>query len=146
VTAATLLQPMKGLAQPGGGSITLYNGIRLPAVWPPRLRYVSEHPIRPPYLDAPPAVIPIDVGRQLFVDDFLITDTNLWRTTHAAEYHMASPVIQPDEPWELRDETADRTRTPRNPTAMVFSDGVFYDPADRLFKMWYMGGFLMSTC
>jgi hypothetical protein len=29
---------------------------------------------------------------------------------------------------------------------MVFSDGVFYDPADRLFKMWYMGGFLMSTC
>ena len=24
---------------------------------------------------------------------------------------------------------------------MVFSDGVWYDPKDRLFKMWYMGGY-----
>ena len=24
---------------------------------------------------------------------------------------------------------------------MVFSDGVFFDPQDRLFKMWYMGGY-----
>jgi hypothetical protein len=24
--------------------------------------------------------------------------------------------------------------------AMVFSAGVWYDPKDRLFKMWYMGG------
>jgi hypothetical protein len=29
---------------------------------------------------------------------------------------------------------------------MVFSDGVWYDPHDRLFKMWYMGGILRSTC
>ena len=28
----------------------------------------------------------------------------------------------------------------RRPMAMVFSDGVWYDPKDRLFKMWYMGG------
>jgi hypothetical protein len=29
---------------------------------------------------------------------------------------------------------------------MVFSDGVWWDPADHLFKMWYMGGYVLSTC
>jgi hypothetical protein len=29
--------------------------------------------------------------------------------------------------------------------AMVFSDGVWYDPKDRLFKMWYMGGQTRAT-
>ena len=29
---------------------------------------------------------------------------------------------------------------------MVFSDGVFFDPADRLFKMWYMGGYSQNVC
>ena len=90
--------------------------------------------------------IPIDVGRQLFVDDFLIESTNLQRTWHAATYHPANPVLKPERPWELRDDSAERTNTPPNPTAMVFSDGVFYDPKDRLFKMWYMGGYVMQTC
>ena len=36
-------------------------------------------PELPPYLVSPPAVIPIDVGRQLFVDDFLIEQTTLTR-------------------------------------------------------------------
>ncbi|MCX6621554.1 MAG: hypothetical protein NTY38_10830, partial [Acidobacteria bacterium] len=49
----------------------LYNGIELPAVWPPRPAALTlEPPPPPPYLVQPPAVIPIDVGRQLFVDDF----------------------------------------------------------------------------
>ena len=30
--------------------------------------------------------------------------------------------------------------------AAPFSGGAWYDPADRLFKMWYAGGFLASTC
>src|SRR5262249_57105177 len=51
---------------------TLYNGIRLASPWPPRGRKVTLDPMPVPYLTAPPAVIPIDVGRQLFVDDFLI--------------------------------------------------------------------------
>ena len=29
---------------------------------------------------------------------------------------------------------------------MPFSDGVFFDPQSRLFKMWYMGGYNDSTC
>jgi hypothetical protein len=121
-------------AAPREGEL-LYNGIRLPAQWPPRRAY-SPEPMPLPYLDRPPAVIPIDVGRQLFVDDFLIAQTTLTRTHHAAKYHPASPVLRPDQPWEQEG----------GPTAMVFSDGVLFDPQDRLFKMWYMGGQTRSTC
>jgi len=45
---------------------TLYNGITLPDVWPPRAPVMSAgEPMPVPYLAHPPAVIPIDVGRQL---------------------------------------------------------------------------------
>jgi hypothetical protein len=44
----------------------LYNGIALPDVWPPKVAELTREPLAPPpYLQAPPAVIPIDVGRQL---------------------------------------------------------------------------------
>jgi hypothetical protein len=102
--------------------------------------------VLPPYLADPPAVIPIDVGRQLFVDDFLIAQTNMSRTSHQAIYDADCPVLRPDRPWEIRDEYADRTGRPANPAAMPFSDGVFFDPHDRVFKMWYMGGYAMATC
>src|SRR5438093_500876 len=92
---------------------TLYNGIRLPATWPPRLDRLTLEPMAVPYLQALPAVLPIDVGRQLFVDDFLIDQTTLRRTYHRATYHPATPVLRPDQPWE---------QTGENPTAMVFSD------------------------
>jgi hypothetical protein len=125
---------------------TLHNGITLGRPWPPQWRFPSEHPTLPPYLTHPPRVIPIDVGRQLFVDDFLIEETTLVRQLHAPTYHSANPVVRPDRPWEQRDDVADRLGAPPNPAAMVFSDGVFYDPRDRLFKMWYMGGYAMATC
>jgi len=115
----------------------LYNGIELPPVWPPRDVALTGDPLPiPPYLADPPDVIPIDVGRQLFVDDFLIARTTLSRTFHAAQFHPASPVLRPERSWEVEG----------GPTAMVFSDGVWHDPNDRLFKMWYMGGYGRSTC
>ncbi len=129
-----------------GAPETLYNGIVLPSPWPPRLRFASTEPLPPPYIVEPPEIIPIDVGRQLFVDDFLIEETTLSRTCHTAHYHPANPILKPETSWEMQDEYAGRTRTPPSPSAMVFSDGVFFDPADRRFKMWYMGGYLMSTC
>src|SRR5262249_32161349 len=110
--------------------------IRLPSPWPPRLGAVSFEPMSPPYLAAPPAVIPVDVGRQLFVDDFLIEQTTLQRAFYPAKYHPDNPILRPEHPWEKEGE----------PTAMVFSDGVWYDPGDRLFKIWYMGGYTRSTC
>jgi hypothetical protein len=125
---------------------TIYNGIRLADPWPPRRRSLPTTPVTPPYLADPPAVIPIDLGRQLFVDDFLIERTSLVRTFHRAEYHPANPILTPVTAWEKHDEYADRTGTHPNPAAMPFSDGVFFDPKDRIFKMWYMGGYNENTC
>jgi len=125
----------------GGAGEMLYNGIELPAVWPPRAERLTREPMRPPYLETPPAVIPIDVGRQLFVDGFLIEQTTLTRAFHLAEYHPKSPVLKPDRPWE-----SGTSRGKPAPCAMVFSDGVWHDPQDQLFKMWYMGGYVLSTC
>src|SRR5215467_8855482 len=73
----------------------LYNGIRLPRPWPPRLRSLPLDPTPPPYLLAPPAIIPIDVGRQLFVDDFLIEATSLTRRFHQVTYYDANPILRP---------------------------------------------------
>lgn len=124
----------------------LYNGVTLGSPWPPARKYPDEFPVRPPYLANPPAVIPIDVGRQLFVDDFLIEQTTMVRQWHQPEYHAANPVLTPETPWELTDPVAERTGRPPNPSAMVFSDGVFYDPRERVFKMWYMAGYGAATC
>ena len=149
VTRRDFLKSAAILAAPGLAfreAETLYNGIPLGSPWPPDNRYFSADPIEPPYIADPPAVIPIDLGRQLFVDDFLIEESSLARTFHRAEYHAGNPILAPETPWELRDEYADRTRTRPNPTAMPFSDCVFYDDRDRLFKMWYMAGYNMNTC
>ncbi len=124
----------------------LYNGIRLSTPWPPPQRTLPTTPVLPPYLADPPRVIPIDVGRQLFVDDFLIEENMLERTYHAASYYSGNPVLSPTMPWETFDEYAERTRTRPNPAAMPFSDGAFYDAHDRLFKLWYMGGYGHNVC
>jgi hypothetical protein len=135
------LSPSRGYGQPTPdvrSGETLYNGIQLPSPWPPRLSEfptsVEKDPVVPPYLTSPPAIIPIDLGRQLFVDDFLISDTTLKRTWHLPEYHPASPVLKPDRPWEGK-------------KAIPYSDGVWYDPQDRLFKIWYSnaGGTAYAT-
>lgn len=109
-----------------------YNGIVPAEPWPPPIAELTRQPpATPPYLTAPPAVIPIDVGRQLLVDDFLVEYTTLTRTHHRPEYHPASPVLAPDQPWE---GSGARAR------AAPFSDGVWFDPAEQRFKMWYWGG------
>jgi len=122
---------------------TLYNGIELVRPWPPlRNPRTIDQPFEPPYLRHPPAVIPIDLGRQLFVDDFLIEDCSLARQSHRAVYHPRSPVMSPTEPWE-REGDARFGPIPR--TAMPFSDAVLFDPADGLFKMWYQASYAGRT-
>jgi hypothetical protein len=116
-------------------SPALDNGIRLPDRWPPQPPDFSDAPQRPPYLASPPEVIPIDVGRQLFVDDFLIAGTTLERTFHQPAYYAGNPVLKPDRPWESGNG---------RPYAMPFSDGVWFDCQDRLFKLWYFSG--AATC
>lgn len=103
----------------------LYNGIVLPEKWPPDYGEITRDPMPVPYLAHPPAIIPIDLGRQLFVDDFLIETTTLRRTFHQPEYCEENPVIRRDRPGDYK---------------APFSGGAWYDPADDLFKIWYSGG------
>ena len=61
-------------AESGEGEL-LYNGIRLGKNWPPRDIDSASRAVRAvPYLQVRPGVVPIDVGRQLLVDDFAIAD------------------------------------------------------------------------
>jgi hypothetical protein len=131
-------------AQPAARQ-TLYNGIVLPAPWPPVRAQLSDRPQSPPYILSPPRTINIDVGRQLFVDDFLIEESSFHRTFHPATYHSGNPVLTPERDWEMQDPHARLTGNTPAPSAMPFSDGVFYDPAERVFKMWYMAGYQQQT-
>lgn len=142
-SAAGLAISARAGAQPSRE--VLYNGITLPEPWPPRRHHLSPSPARPPYLASPPGVINIDVGRQLFVDDFLIEESSLFKTVHQAAYHAANPVLTPETHWENEDPYALATKTAPSPAAMVYSDGVFFDPAERIFKMWYMAGYQQHT-
>lgn len=82
---------------------TLYNGISLPDEWPPRdIDTGSRDPLPVPYLQAPPAVIPIDVGRQLFVDDFLIRRTDLARAPARNRAGDESGVVPGGRPVRRR--------------------------------------------
>jgi hypothetical protein len=101
------------------GGETLYNGIVMPQEWPPYLKELPADPVTPFYIASPPPVILIDVGRQLFVDDFLIKKTTLTRSLHRPEYYPGNPLIK---------------------QGMPLSSGVWFDPKDGLFKAWYIGG------
>ena len=117
----------------------LYNGICLPKEWPPN-GPISKVPVDPPYITTPPdQPINIDVGRQLFVDSFLIANagTHGVRTVHHnPTYHDAvNPVLAPSEPWESRgDPFVEKA------FASAFSGGLWWDPAAELYKMWYRCG------
>lgn len=116
----------------------LYNGISLPDVWPPQpVDDESLEPLPIPYLAQPPTVIKTDIGRQLFIDDFLIESTTLTRRFGKPVMHPASPVLQPETDEEMDNGNC--------PMAAPFNDGVWYDPHDELYKMWYMPGWFHSV-
>ena len=119
---------------PTNGQPPLYNGIVLPQVWPPTGTPTQAYSI-PPYIANPPAVIPIDVGRQLFVDDFLIQQTTMSRTQHQAVMYPGNPVMVPN--GALKDSAGYN---------MPFSDGAWFDPADHLYKMWSDCGYGNMIC
>ena len=117
----------------GVNAQTLDNGITLPSVWPPRYADPTapkEMPV--PYLKQKPEVLPINKGRQLFVDSFLISNTNLTSVYHKANYYDLNPVLKADRKWELTPEGYEY--------AAPFSDGIWYDDKDGKFKMWYLAG------
>ncbi|MBO5669920.1 MAG: glycosyl hydrolase family 32, partial [Clostridia bacterium] len=85
-----------------------------------------------PYLQNPPEIIDVTVGRQLFVDEFLIAETDLAPVYHKAEKYEGNPVLKAETPWEIA----------QSPVACPKSGGVFYDEKEHIFKMWYEAGWL----
>ncbi len=112
----------------------LYNNIELPDPFPPRYSagtLADKMPV--PYLENPPEVIDISVGRQLFADDFLIRYDNLYRVCHRAKKYEGNPVLFPETVMEKHEKL---------PCACPKSGGVWYDREDGRFKMWYEAGWL----
>lgn len=117
----------------------LASGITLPCPWPP-VGNMSRTVATPHYLTTPPAVISVDTGRQLFVDDFLVSATGggVERQYMQAQYlthAQGNPVMRPTEPWEARNMTY----------ARAYSGGVWWIPEDGVFKMWYGCGTAPAT-
>lgn len=75
-------------------------------------------------------------GRQLFVDDCLIESTDLAREFHQPVKHAGNPVLAP---------TTDLETAGVLPLAGPKSGGVWWDPRDRVFKMWYEAGWLGAS-
>ncbi|MCB1203917.1 MAG: hypothetical protein KDN18_06635, partial [Verrucomicrobiae bacterium] len=117
----------------------LYNGIVLPETWPPEhFDPKSAEPMPVPYLDSPPEVIPIDKGRQLFVDDFLIESTDLKRAFHQAKKFEGNPVFKAETERELAPSTSGELG--EEATVFTGQGGMFWDPAENLFKLFYVAG------
>lgn len=112
----------------GGGGDRLYNGIVTDATWPPRTVDAEKTTV----IDAPylvpaaeggthPGTVDISVGRQLFVDSFLISRTDLKTVYHSA-VTSSQPVITMDDDY-----------------LMLKTGYVMYDEETDRIVMWYGG-------
>lgn len=110
---------------------TLYNGISMPEIWPPvDMDHSSFDPMPVPYLDNIPDVIDISIGRQLFVDDFLIESTDLTRQFHKPVKYAGNPILKA-EPSDM---------TTKIPGATAKDGGVWWEPREGKYRMWYEAG------
>jgi hypothetical protein len=130
-------QSLYGFSTTETGQV-LHNGIRLPRVWPPReMDPASAAPQPVPYLSNRPDVVPVDVGRQLFVDDFLVERTDLERRFHKPSRHSSNPVLQPETRHER--EAVGLEGDYRH-VCYLGHGGVFHDPDEAVYKMFYTAG------
>jgi hypothetical protein len=134
----------------------LYNGICLPEhQWPPLWTGGPDAPLPRhdgadpstfvPYLKDPPAQINVTIGRQLFVDPFLIESIpGLQLLNHAAEWE--GQVLRATEEWEAS-ATVPQSDWPQNSRAIgyanPFSGGVWWDEQHvpkPSYRAWYVCG------
>ncbi|MFA7370136.1 MAG: hypothetical protein WC334_10860 [Kiritimatiellales bacterium] len=101
------------------------------------MNWATVKPMPVPYLDYPPAVLPIDIGRQFFIDDFLIETTDLKRTFHYPEKYAGNPLLYPAAALETNNVL---------PAACPKSGGLWWDPDEQIFKLWYEAGWLSTVC
>ena len=89
----------------------------------------NEHLFFP--LDQQDWPVKIDSSRQLFVDDYLLAQTNaVKREVHQPSLHPANPLIIPDQPWEIRQDKG------RQSVTFPF---VHLDQTTGKWRMWYRG-------
>ena len=106
---------------------------------PGGMEAVADYDCLPvPYLENPPEVIDVSVGRQLFVDDYLIESTTFVRQYHQPRRYPGNPVLSPETAME-------RGFDGHTAMAAPFSDGVWYDGTDGKWKMWYHAGWFDGT-
>ena len=113
-----------------------YNGIINKEPFPPKdIDLYSGEPIPVPYLDNPPSVIDITVGRQLFVDDFLIEKADGVKVVQHNPIKRKEPVLVPETDAEKK-------------FGMHFvgtnSGGLIYD--GKKTKLYYQGSWLGQLC
>lgn len=85
-----------------------------------------------PWLVQRPDVIPIDLGRQLFVDDFLVESCNMERVHHKPEPYAGNPVLEAGTEHEKAVQ----------PRVGLQQGGVFYNPIEKRYEMFYHSGTL----
>ncbi len=119
-------------AQSSNEKRILVNGVEVTTNWPPEYPgEIVRKSLPVPYLDQPQKIILVNVGRQLFVDDYLIESTNLEAIQHTPVFSKRNPVLGPDKEWESNLS---------GPFAAPFSDGIWFDEKDNKYKMWYLAG------
>ncbi len=117
------------------GDGLLYNGIRLPEI--KAADPTSDAVVTPSYLISEeeggthPDTVDITVGRQLFVDSFLIESTELETVYHQAEKYSGNPILKPTTVAEFSGGWGVGTS----------AGGIWYDMQDQKYKMWYDVGF-----
>ncbi len=124
--------PRKSVCESGGE--VLYNGIVLPKQWPPKADLYADNPMRVPYLETLPKVIPIDVGRQLFIDDFLIEKSEMVREFHKPKKYEGNPILKPETELEKTSIFGN------NAVAAPLSGSILWNPEKQVFQMWYEAG------
>ena len=133
----------------------LYNGIELKERFKDDLRMDLSGPNQAEYLRNPPKHILIDVGRQLFIDDFLLSGTvNVYRVWHKPVKHAGNPVLWPQTDDELglnsklkdapytggpEDRLWDPSYKPA-PGCCSPGGGIWYDSARGCYRLWYKLG------
>ncbi len=137
---------------------TLYNGIVIPRKWPPQYYRgdktydpAGNEPMPVPYLKNKPALINISVGRQLFVDDFLIdksTKNNFVREFHYPKKFKGNPVLKPEIPLEMGGATPftkeykNFTPKPTAPAVTFTSGGLFWNEDKQIYEAFYTASFI----
>lgn len=115
----------------------LYNGIKLPQIWPPLIDWKSSTPMEVPYLKNRPEIIPIDLGRQLFVDSFLIEKTSLKSEFHYPTKYEGNPILKPETTLEKEGLNHLAVATPKG-------GGVWWNAQKKIFEMWYEAGWVTT--